>query len=70
MALSVEHRLRTAAALEQSLFAIARTPAEDVVMFDLFRNAAVKSFELSQLPARFHASINQGCVALHLPRSE
>jgi nucleotidyltransferase substrate binding protein (TIGR01987 family) len=47
MALSVEHLLRTAATLEQALLAIARTPAEDVVMFDLFRNAAIKSFELS-----------------------
>jgi nucleotidyltransferase substrate binding protein (TIGR01987 family) len=47
MALSVEHLLRTAATLEQALLAIARTPAEDMVMFDLFRNAAIKSFELS-----------------------
>ena len=47
MALSVEHLLRTAATLEQALLAIGRTPAEDAVMFDLFRNAAIKSFELS-----------------------
>ncbi len=47
MSLNVEHLLRTAATLEQALFAIARTPAEDAVMFDLFRNAAIKSFELS-----------------------
>ncbi len=47
MALSVEHLLRTAATLEQALLVIARTPVEDEVMFDLFRNAAIKSFELS-----------------------
>ena len=47
MALNVEHLLRTAATLEQALLAIGRTPAEDLVMFDLFRNAAIKSFELS-----------------------
>jgi nucleotidyltransferase substrate binding protein (TIGR01987 family) len=29
------------------LLAIERTPADDAVMFDLFRNAAIKSFELS-----------------------
>lgn len=47
MSLTVDHLLRTAATLEQALLAIARTPAEDAVMFDLFRNAAIKSFELS-----------------------
>ena len=47
MTLNVDHLLRTAATLEQALLAIERTPAEDVVMFDLFRNAAIKSFELS-----------------------
>lgn len=47
MALEVEHLLRTAATLEQALLALARTPAEDGVMVDLFRNAAIKSFELS-----------------------
>ena len=47
MALTVDHLLRTAATLEQALLAIERTPAEDAVMFDLFRNAAIKSFELS-----------------------
>ncbi len=47
MALTVEHLLRTAATLEQALLAIERTPPEDAVMFDLFRNAAIKSFELS-----------------------
>ncbi len=47
MALSVEHLLRTAATLEEALRAIERTPVEDQIMFDLFRNAAIKSFELS-----------------------
>ncbi len=47
MPLNVDHLLRTAATLEQALLAIGRTPAEDAVMFDLFRNAAIKSFELS-----------------------
>jgi nucleotidyltransferase substrate binding protein (TIGR01987 family) len=47
VSLNVDHLLRTAATLEQALLAIARTPAEDAVMFDLFRNAAIKSFELS-----------------------
>ena len=47
MALSVENLVRTAATLEEALKAIARTAPEDLVMFDLFRNAAIKSFELS-----------------------
>jgi nucleotidyltransferase substrate binding protein (TIGR01987 family) len=47
MSLNVEHLLRTAATLEQALLAIERTPTDDAVMFDLFRNAAIKSFELS-----------------------
>lgn len=45
--LTVEHLLRTAATLEQALLALERTPAEDAVLFDLYRNAAIKSFELS-----------------------
>jgi hypothetical protein len=47
MALNVEHLLRTAATLEQALLALGRTPASEAVMFDLYRNAAIKSFELS-----------------------
>lgn len=47
MGLSVDHLLRTAATLEQALLAIGRTATDDAVMFDLFRNAAIKSFELS-----------------------
>lgn len=47
MALTVEHLLRTATTLEQALLAIDRTPATEPVMFDVYRNAAIKSFELS-----------------------
>lgn len=47
MALNVEHLLRTAATLEQALLAIERTPPGDLVLFDLYRNAAIKSFELA-----------------------
>jgi hypothetical protein len=47
MSLNVEHLLRTAATLEQAMLALATTPATDEVMFDLYRNAAIKSFELS-----------------------
>lgn len=39
--------MRTAATLEQALLAMDRTPVGDVVMYDLFRNAAIRSFELS-----------------------
>ncbi|WP_153109265.1 nucleotidyltransferase substrate binding protein [Propionivibrio limicola] len=46
MALNVEHLLRTAATLEQALLALNKTPHEEV-LFDLYRNAAIKSFELS-----------------------
>lgn len=47
MALNVEHLLRTAATLEQALIAIENHGVRDDVMFDLYRNAAIKSFELS-----------------------
>ena len=47
MALNVEHLLRTASTLEQTLLAIAAHPSADDVLFDLYRNAAIKSFELS-----------------------
>lgn len=47
MALNVEHLLRTAATLEQALLALDKTPAPDDILFDLYRNAAIKSFELS-----------------------
>jgi hypothetical protein len=47
MALNVEHLLRTAATLEQALLALQSHRDGNDVMFDLFRNAAIKSFELS-----------------------
>jgi len=48
MALNVEHLNRTVATLEQALLAIEQHPeATDGVLFDLYRNAAIKSFELS-----------------------
>lgn len=48
MALNVEHLNRTVATLAQALQAIEQHPASpDNVMFDLYRNAAIKSFELS-----------------------
>lgn len=47
MTLNVEHLLRTADTLEQALLAIESHPNRDDVRFDLYRNAAIKSFELS-----------------------
>ncbi|MGV8893350.1 MAG: nucleotidyltransferase substrate binding protein [Burkholderiaceae bacterium] len=47
MALNIDHILRTADTLEQALLALAKTRQEDGVLYDLFRNAAIKSFELS-----------------------
>ncbi len=47
MGLNVEHLLRTAATLEQALLALEKTPPTDEVMYDLYRNAGIKSFELS-----------------------
>lgn len=47
MALNVEHLLRTANTLEQALLAINAHGKNDDVLFDLYRNAAIKSFELS-----------------------
>ena len=47
MALNVEHLMRTAATLEQALLALQSTDPTDEIMFDLYRNAAIKSFELS-----------------------
>lgn len=47
MALNVEHLLRTAATLEQALLALGQNPQPEAVLFDLYRNAAIKSFELS-----------------------
>jgi nucleotidyltransferase substrate binding protein (TIGR01987 family) len=47
MTLNVEHLLRTANTLEQALLAIKSHANRDDVRFDLYRNAAIKSFELS-----------------------
>lgn len=48
MALNVEHLERTIATLEQALLAIEQHAASpDSVLFDLYRNAVIKSFELS-----------------------
>ena len=47
MTLNVEHLLRTAATLEQALLALDKTQAPEEILFDLYRNAAIKSFELS-----------------------
>lgn len=47
MALNVDHLLRTAATLEQALLELNKVADVDSVLFDLFRNAAIKSFDLS-----------------------
>ncbi len=47
MALNVEHLSRTTETLEQALLALERTLPAESVLKDLFRNAAIKSFELS-----------------------
>lgn len=47
MALNVEHLLRTANTLEQALLAMEQRSPMDETLFDLYRNAAIKSFELS-----------------------
>lgn len=50
MPLNVTHLLRTAATLEQALLAlrkVAEQEKQDDILFDLYRNAAIKSFELS-----------------------
>jgi nucleotidyltransferase substrate binding protein (TIGR01987 family) len=47
MSLTVEHLLRTTATLEQALLALNSTPDAQAVLYDLYRNAAIKSFELS-----------------------
>lgn len=47
MPLSVDHMLRTAATLERAIVEIEQYKNHGDVMFDLLRNAAIKSFELS-----------------------
>jgi len=47
MSLNVEHLLRTAT-LEQAIIKLSEVqPDSDAVLYDLYRNAAIKSFELS-----------------------
>ncbi|MDR1424841.1 MAG: nucleotidyltransferase substrate binding protein, partial [Azoarcus sp.] len=47
MSLNVEHLLRTADTLEQAVTHVRAVPDEREVLYDLYRNAAIKSFELS-----------------------
>ena len=47
MGLNVEHLLRTADTLEQALLALQGCTDSSSVLYDLYRNAAIKSFELS-----------------------
>ena len=47
MALTTKQLLRTADTLEQALLAIEAHGRQEDVWFDLYRNAAIKSFELS-----------------------
>jgi nucleotidyltransferase substrate binding protein (TIGR01987 family) len=47
MSLNVEHLRRTADTLEQAILKLAEIKSADEVLYDLYRNAAIKSFELS-----------------------
>lgn len=47
MALNLDHLLRTAATLEQALLELGKLSSDNSVLYDLYRNAAIKSFELS-----------------------
>ncbi len=47
MTLNVDHLLRTAATREQAILAVQLTPDNDDVLYDLYRNAAIRSFGLS-----------------------
>lgn len=47
MSLNVEQLLRSAKVLEQSLIAIGPQHDSNDILYDLYRNAAIKSFELS-----------------------
>lgn len=47
LSLNVEHLLRTADTLEQALLALQGCTDPSSVLYDLYRNAAIKSFELS-----------------------
>jgi hypothetical protein len=47
MILSTEHLLRTGDTLEQSLVFLKNTSPDDAILYSVYRNSAVKSFELS-----------------------
>ena len=47
MSLNVIHLQRTADTLEQAILRLAACGGQDEVLYDLYRNAAIKSFELS-----------------------
>lgn len=47
MSLNVEHLRRTADTLEEAIARLAAVKSEQDTLYDLFRNAVVKSFELS-----------------------
>lgn len=47
MALNVEHLLRTVDTLEQALLGLQGCPDTQSTLYDLYRSAALKSFELS-----------------------
>jgi len=47
MSLNVDHLRRTADTLEQAILKIAEIQPGEDVLYDLYRNAAIKSFELS-----------------------
>ncbi len=47
MLLNIEHLMKTVTTLEEALKAIERHNSKDDIKFDLYRNAAIKSFELS-----------------------
>ena len=47
MGFDVEHLRRTADTLEQAILKLGEIPSDQDVLYDLYRNAAIKSFELS-----------------------
>lgn len=47
MPLNTDHLLRTVATLDHALHAYETTPEHEIILRDLYRNAAIKSFELS-----------------------
>jgi nucleotidyltransferase substrate binding protein (TIGR01987 family) len=47
MTLNTQHLMRTISTLEQAMIALKDHGVSDDIMFDLYRNAAFKSFELS-----------------------